>query len=314
MKNRTLTPEIFKNIYKAAFGKKIRNLGVSKFNGGLKNRVYLIDDGKNKYVIKTIAADDDQIAPIDRNTLRWEADVLRELESLDIAIPRVIYYSDGIEEYPYPFLVLNYLSGNNYNECKDNLSSSQKNDISFSIGKINKEICAIKKDYYYLPSYPKKKFKNNYEFIGFMFMVLLKIYKKNDINIDGITGTEIEKIVKSKKKELNMATNICLCNIDLWDGNILVKNGEISGIVDFADTYYCDELMSFYFHSTDKDVDEYFLLGYDKKLKYEEKVRVEIYRLYTYLKIIIDCEIKKYGRFNKIYKGFIDTYNKLLTI
>ena len=314
MKTRTLTDDGFKKIYKEIFNKNPRNLGVSKLPWGLKNRVYLMNDGKNKYVLKTISAKDTQVTSIDKNTLRWEAQMLRELEDLDINIPRVIYYSDGICEYPYPILVINYISGNNYIDCKDNLLLSQKKDISFELGKICKKICSIKKDYYYLPPYPNKRFKDNYEFVMFIFNILLKIYEENSINLDKITSTDVKNIIKSKKKELNEVSNLCLCNIDLWDGNIIVKNGKISGIVDFADTYYCDELMSFYFHLLDKDSDEYFLLGYGKKLDYDEKVRIEIYRLYSFLKIIIDCELKKYGRFNKIYKGFVDTYNRLLNM
>ena len=314
MKERIIDPSVIEHMYQAAFHKK-KTIGIQKLSGGLKNRVYLIDDGKTKIVLKVEPINDKLINPLDKNTIWWEAQVLQELEGLNIKIPKVLFYSDGIEEYPYPFLFISYIEGNNYLNCKDNISKSVKEDISFNIGLITKKICSIKKDYYFLPSEPNKHFKDNYSFIYYLYDSLLKIYKKHNINIDGITKEDILKVLNNKKKELNNVKEISMCNIDLWDGNILVKDGHISGIVDFNDTFYCDELMAFYFHLTDKKYDEFFLLGYGKKgFKNDEKVRIEIYRLYVFLKMIIDSEIRNYGRFSKIYSEFIKIYNKLLTM
>lgn len=314
MAQRVISREAFEKMYEAAFQKKAE-LGIAKISGGLKNRVYLVDDGKNKYVFKTGPLDNKMMAPVDRNTISWEAKILKELEDLDIGIPHVIYSSDGIEEYPYPFMFLNYLPGNNYLNCKENLTVNQKREISYAIGQISRKICDIKKDHYFVASFPRKKFHNNYEFVSFLFELLLKTYKKSEINVDGITGDEIANIIEKHKDALNTVSSISLCNIDLWDGNILVKDGKISGIVDFNDTFYCDELMSFYFHLVEGETDDYFLLGYGKKeLNSDEKIRVEIYRLYVVLKMIVDCEIKHYGRFGHIYSNFIKIYNKLLNM
>ena len=35
---------------------------------------------------------------------------------------------------------------------------------------------------------------------------------------------------------------------------------------------------------------------FNKELNYDEKVRIEIYRMYVILKMIVDCQIKKYGK------------------
>ena len=62
-------------------------------------------------------------------------------------------------------------------------------------------------------------------------------------------------------------------------------------------------------------MDEYFLLGYNnKKLTYDETIRIEVYRLYSLLKMITDCEIKKYGRFGNMYTKFFEQYKKLSRI
>lgn len=309
-----LTNKVFKEIYFTAFKRYPIKLGIKKLSGGLKNRVYLLDAGNKKYIIKTEPVNK-KISPIDKNTIYWEAKILKELEGIIPNIPKVIFYSDGIDLYKYPFLIISYIEGNNYNECKENISKEQKQKISYEIGKITKKICSIKKDKFFIPAFPEKHFSNNYELVMFMFDIVLKIYQNHHINIEGITSKDIINLLKTKEKELKNINNISLCNIDLWDGNILIKNGQINGIIDFNDTFFCDELMSFYFHLLDRENDEYFLLGYDnKKLTHDEIIRIEIYRLYSLLKIITDCEIKNYGRFSDIYTKFSKQYSKLLAI
>ena len=36
----------------------------------------------------------------------------------------------------------------------------------------------------------------------------------------------------------------------MWDGNIIIKHGKISGIIDFSDLYFCDEDSVYYYNST----------------------------------------------------------------
>lgn len=56
---------------------------------------------------------------------------------------------------------------------------------------------------------------------------------------------------------------------------------------------------------------KHFLKDFNqKKLNYDEKVRIEIYRLYVLLKMIIDVEFKGYGRYNWMYEKFDDQYKK----
>lgn len=47
---------------------------------------------------------------------------------------------------------------------------------------------------------------------------------------------------------------------------------------------------------------ESFLNGFNiKELNRDEKIRIEIYRMYVILKMIVDCKIKKYGKFDWMY-------------
>ena len=53
MTNNKLTTEIIKKMYYCAFNNVPTKLGIKKLSGGLKNLVYLLDDGQKYYVLKT---------------------------------------------------------------------------------------------------------------------------------------------------------------------------------------------------------------------------------------------------------------------
>ena len=137
-----------------------------------------------------------------------------------------------------------------------------------------------------------------------LFEVLLENAKSKNINLGENNYDNIKNIITSNKESLNNISNLCLAHTDIWDGNVLIKDGKVSGIVDFSDLYFCDELMTFYFHTIDGITSDYYLKGFDnKKLNYDEKVRIEIYRMYVILKMIVDGELKRYGRFDWMYEN-----------
>ena len=150
---------------------------------------------------------------------------------------------------------------------------------------------------------PNKKFKNNYEFTMNLFELLLENAKSKNINFGENNYDNIKNIITSNKESLNNISNLCLAHTDIWDGNVLIKDGKVAGIVDFSDLYFCDELMTFYFHTIDGITSDYYLKGFDnKKLNFDEKVRIEIYRMYVILKMIVWLWIKT------IWKIWLDVW------
>ena len=76
--------------------------------------------------------------------------------------------------------------------------------------------------------------------------------------------------------------------------------------------YFGDELMTFYFHTIDEQTSKNFLKGFNQKvLTIDEKVRIEIYRLYVLLRMIVDVEYKGYGRYNWMYEKFNNQFKKI---
>ena len=70
--------------------------------------------------------------------------------------------------------------------------------------------------------------------------------------------------------------------------------------------------MTFYFHTIDGKTSESFLNGFNnKKLNNDEKIRIEIYRLYVILKMIVDWKLKQYGKFDWMYENLDNRIDSL---
>ncbi len=303
-----------KAMYKRAFCDScIDDIKIKTLSGGLKNAVYLIENNGKKVVLKIAPKDDDKMITVDRGILWWEAEMLKLMEKIEFPSPRLLFYDDTCQLCESSFIFMSYIDGKNYLEVKERISQEEKNNIEYQIGLLSKKICSIKGQEFFLPSQPKKKFENNYEFVMNLFDSLLENAKSKNMYFIENNCVKIKNIIKSREKSLNNISNLCLSHTDLWDGNILVNGENVSGIVDFSDLYFCDELMTFYFHTIDGVTSEYYLKGFDnKKLNYDEKVRIEVYRMYVILKMIVDCELKQYGRFDWMYDNLDSRMNSLL--
>lgn len=295
---------VIKKIYETFFQGNVDNLTISVLSGGLKNAVYLLDDGKKKVVLKIAPKDENKMISADRNILWWEARMLKLMNEYDIPTPKFIAYDDSGNICQSPYILMSYIEGKNYLEIKETLSSEEIANIEYQLGVISKKICSIKGNEFFLPSQPNKKFNNNFEFVLNLFELLLNDAKSKNMDLGEDSYNIIRNIIYSKKDSLNNISNLCLNHTDIWDGNVIVNEGRVEGIVDFTDLYVCDELMTFYFHTIDGITSENFLRGFDNKvLNTDEKIRIEIYRMYIILKMIVDCELKQYGRFEWMYEN-----------
>lgn len=293
--------ETIQRLYQKTFKKSGDNLVISLMSGGLKNAVYLVEDGETKVVLKVAPKDDSKMITADRNILWWEAEMLKLMEQIDFPSPRLLSYDDSGEICEAPYIFMSHIEGDNYLEKRKHMTEEEIKNIEYQLGFLSKEICSISSKKYFLPSQPEREFKDNFEFTMNLFDMLLEDAKEKDMDLGEDAYDTIRRLIVAHKDSLNNISNLCLAHTDIWDGNVLVKDGNVTGIVDFTDLYFCDELMTFYFHTIDGITSPDFLEGFNKTLNPDEKVRIEIYRMYVILKMIVDCELKQYGHFEWMY-------------
>lgn len=304
--------ETIRKMYEKSFGKSFSDLKISRLRGGLKNAVYLIEDNNKKIVLKIAPKNENKMLSIDRNTFWWEVEMLKLTKKIILPTPTLLDFDDSLEICKSPYFFMSYLDGVPLLDSRKKLSHKELAKIEYELGNISSKICSIKSDKFFLPSQPDNNYSNNFEFISNLFKLLLNDAESKKMIINETSFDDIMNLINAKKENLSNISNICLAHCDLWDGNILIKNGKVSGVLDFSDVYFCDELMTFYFHTVDGVTSKNFLRGFAKsELNYDEKVRIEIYRLYVLLKMMVDVEFKGYGKYNWMYEKFDSQYKKI---
>lgn len=298
---------IIKKIYENYFNKSSDNVIIISLTGGTKSAVYLLQDDENKIVLKISTKQQDKLLSFERNTIWWESTMLKLMELKSIPAPILFKYDDSCEICDSPYILMSYIEGKTFEECKKDLSENEINNIEYQIGQVCSSLCGIKGNDFYLPSKPENKYNNNFEFILDLFNMLLEDANRKNINIGILSYDEIIELIKKHEEILTNINNLCLVHSDIWDGNIIIKDGNISGIVDFADIYFCDELMTFYFHTIKSETSQKFLEGFGKdNLTFEEIIRISIYRLLVLLKMYVESNYKHFKNnewiLNKIYK------------
>jgi aminoglycoside phosphotransferase (APT) family kinase protein len=83
-----------------------------------------------------------------------------------------------------------------------------------------------------------------------------------------------------------------LVHWDLWEGNVFVKEGKITGIIDFERAMWGDPLQEYFFrlHCYNKS----FTDGYGRDLRAEAPVRALLYDIYLYLIMVIETKYRNY--------------------
>ncbi len=108
----------------------------------------------------------------------------------------------------------------------------------------------------------------------------------------------VRKLVADEAACLDAVTEPCLVEWDLWDGNVMVRDGEIVGIIDHERAFYGDPLIEFGFIATQLEAfgdPGDFLRGYGKQsLSEGEAMRRRLYCIHLGLVLAIEPSYRCY--------------------
>ena len=298
-------------IYEKVFRKKSPVLDIKPLSGGFKNEVYLVFDGKFHFVLKVDSKDLSKLVSIDQNIMWWEAKMLQLMNSQRIPSPEFLFFDASCEIISFPYVCMSYVPGYNYLSARSNMNQHDIDSIQYQLGCLANQISSNKRDFYFLPNQPGTIFKNNYDFVVYLFHKLFEDASRLNC-LDSKIYLKVQSILHHYQKSLINVSSPSLTNTDMWYGNVLVSGDKVTGLIDFADMYYCDELMNFQFQPVDGDVSASFLKGYNNKhLNQQEKDRTDIYRAYIFMKMIINGTLMENKELDWIYDNFNAQINYL---
>ena len=275
-----------------ALGHPVAIQNIKRLSGGFCSAVYLVETAEEKMVLKLASGTGVKVMRNEVKYIPTEAEMLKLFqERLDIPMPKLLFYDDSGEICDVPYFFMSYLDG--VPLCDDQtITDAQRADVKKEMGVITRKICSLKADIFGIPNIPESYCKKNSDFIN---LLLLCDAEEKGIAIPGITSADLKKLIRKYGKELDEVTGPVYVHTDTWDGNLLIKNGKLTGLIDYAAVLWADPLLSHDFHDFGDVPNPYFLQGYGKiEFTKNEKIRIQIYRIWQRLGMVVERGYREY--------------------
>jgi len=288
-----LTKNQMARIVATALGSDMAIVAVTELTAGWYNTVYdlQLSDGR-QIALKVAPSPEIQPMRCEIGLMRTEVEVMQRLADVGLPVPTLYAYDSSRELIGSEYFLMSVLSGQPYLGVKKTLSARECDAIESELGSMNRILNTIEgqgfgyyaQETHRSPSWPTT-------FYGLVADVL------EDGRARGLTLTvdldEIDRRVQDALACLSEVTQPCLIHWDLWDGNVFVERGKISGIIDFERALWADPLMEYYFSR--QVVSPAFLRGYGRSVAApSERRRRALYDLYFDLVLVTECEYRFY--------------------
>jgi aminoglycoside phosphotransferase (APT) family kinase protein len=306
-----LSNDILKKMVQKALEEKLFGFKAKELAGGLCNAVYLVEVNGDKYVAKIAPPKGALMMRHERDIISTEATMLKIMEELGIPAPRLVYYDESCEIVDVPYFLMTFMQGEPLMFMKERPSEEAVNEIKHELGKICSKISSVKGDYFGIPSMTETHFDNNADFVLKIYEMLLDDIADKEIFLPELTADELMNLIGSCREELNKACEPRLFHNDTWEGNLMVEDGKLMGLIDFAALMYGDPLMNHDFHDFSPVPNPHFLKGYgwDEEFTHSEKIRMRIYKIWLSLGMIAERGYREYEDEN-LYLWVLDEFTK----
>ena len=300
----------YDNLYRMtcrALKSRIQDFDVKELSGGFFSAVYLIEADERKVILKIGPNRDVRIMRHELEYIPTEAEMLHKLRNIDILIPKLITFDDSGEICNEPYFFMSFIEGTPLSETE--VTGYELDAIKYQVGRITRQICSNPAPYFAVPGLPASITTRNSRFVLTLVKWLLDDAAEKQISIPFIKPTELLNYIDSYSHALDEAIP-CYAHTDTWDGNLLIKDGKLNGLIDFAAILYADPLMSHDFHDFNAKPLDSFLRGYGKTSFTEnEMIRIQIYRIWQRLGMIVERGYRCYDDSN-IYAWVLDKFVK----
>lgn len=282
--------EILNNVYGCTA------VQMEELKDGWANTAYRLrmTDGAN-LIMKISPRSATKLMRYEYELMKTEIEVLQMLDQINqIPVPKVLAYDRSRTMIDGEYFIMEQLAGQPYNQVKENMSTNERAAIEQQLGALARALHDIKGTGFGHYCDPMNEHMTWRE----VFLMLI-----NSVLDDGeeagmklsMPYDELRHMISSKSICMNEVTEPSLVHWDLWDGNFFVKDGSITGIIDFERALWADPLFEHYFSNTGLDTSS-FIRGYGRyeQLTRSEQQRIACYKLYLALIMYVECHYRGY--------------------
>lgn len=306
-KNRKSHQELLA-LAEAAFpGKAVTD--ITELTEGLFNAAYRFDfaDGTAS-ILKIAAASKDGLLSNEINMMQAEVAAMGLAHAHALPyVPRVQYSDFSCTQCDGTFFFMECMPGASLNSCKEQLSASTLADIHREIGLLQRRMAGIHSDSFGLLA-DDNRFGSLYELVVYLFRHVLGDAARRNVDL-GTTGEHILSLLEMDRPCFDRVKTPCFVHWDMWEGNILVDGGQVTGVIDWERAMWADPLMDDRFRRHTRS--EAFLQGYGQQtFTPEEQRRLLWYDLFLFTTMYVECFYRQYEE-NTGFVNWIQSERKL---
>lgn len=291
-KNRQTTENII-TMAKSAFPEKGIPL-IIELTEGMCNAAYKLtyEDGF-KTVLKISSPVKEGFMTNESNLMEAEVRAMKLVaEHTEIKVAEVYRYDTSKELCDGDYFFMESLNGTSWISVIESLDEDTNSRLHTEVGKIQKQLSEIKGNKFGLLGDDIHQFDSLYDFTHFLINNVLEDAEKRGVVI-GIPKTDILAKLRNDKSIFACIQTPTLVHWDMWEGNIFVKDGQISGIIDWERAMWGEPLMDDRFRHHNRNVD--FLNGFGiHNLSDEELRRIYWYDILLYLTMMTEVTYREY--------------------
>jgi aminoglycoside phosphotransferase (APT) family kinase protein len=279
-------------VAKAFDGAKIKSH--SELTEGFCNAAYKIElDNGKRVVLKIAPADGANLMSCEVNMMQAEVTAMKLVsERKKLLLPKVLYYDQTKIVCDSEYFFMDWLEGNSFSSCKNDMKDDALKSIEIEIGRFVRALHAIKGEKFGLLGSMDTSKEAFFPFFEQLLIGILQDGRNKNINI-GVDYDLIHTAMVRDEACFNEVSESVLVHWDTWEGNWLVKDNTIMGLIDWERAMFADPLMEDRFRSHSRS--DNFLKGYGvKEFSNPEKVRMAWYDVYLYLIMMIEGAYRGY--------------------
>jgi aminoglycoside phosphotransferase (APT) family kinase protein len=297
-KNRKSREDLAKIIEKA-FGKPLLAEGedaITELKEGWFNAAYCLrlTDGR-EVVVKIAPPVDAEVMTYEKNIMYTEVACMKMVaENPAIPVPEIYYFDTDKDVCDSNYFVMEKLAGENYEHLKKTLDKKMQSQIDQEIGGIIRAINEYPGTYFgYDGNRDLRADTWREAFIKICNSVLDDAHRTNADLFFPVE--EIRDVILKHAPALDEVTSPVLVHWDAWDLNFFVKDGKVSGLLDFERALWADPLMEAQFRTLAFGGVNDYLKGYGKTtFTHSEDIRNHLYILHLALIMKTECYYRNY--------------------
>lgn len=259
---------------------------ISELKEGWFNAAYSVRLADGREVILKIAPPKDaEVMTYEHNIMTTEVETMRLVaQNPAIPVPEIYYFDTQQDLCDSDYFFMEKLTGDNLEHVRAGLPPETRAQVDQQIGRIVLAINGYRGTYFGYDGNSDLRADNWKDaFVNIVDSVLDDGVKKN-ADYFGFTVSDIRDAVRKHADALAEVVTPQLVHWDAWDPNFFVKDGSVTGILDFERTLWADPLMEAQFRALAFGGVSESMRGYGKTtFTHAEDARCQLYTLHLAL-------------------------------